>query len=240
MFYFCKKIAVLILLYIAVLISSCRVHKGYIKLKAEKDVSIINEAEIRKIKKGEHPSILVRFFNPKALSESKEEATIVTAIESKLWTNFEVKDRGFFNENLQRGTMPLPLLIEKINADFLLELTMIKNIQDVSTFYRKKEKKTMIKKYPISTKRISAKLYSKDNVLLASFLFFYVPYSKEGGSYKIKKKEGSWQLMDENGNFVNIPHRDKAITLEGAEEPLLNYANKVIAPAIVKVIDQYL
>lgn len=223
---------------------SCRVRKGYIKLEAEDYTYSVNEGEMEKIKKGDKtPSILIRFFNPKALPESRDESVIATIVESQFWKNFEVKDRGFFNENLQRGTMSLPLLISKINADFLLELMMIENLQDVSTLYRKKGKKTKemsIKKYPISTQRLSAKLYSKDNVLLASFQFLYVPCSasEQGCLYKVKKKDGYWQLMNDNGSLVNVTYRDRGINLQGGES-LQNYVNKVVAPAISEMISRY-
>lgn len=239
---FNKKL-VLLLLGMILIVSSCRVRKGYLQLDGEKPVSSVNEEEIRKLVKiDRQPSILVRFFNPKALPESKDESTIASAVETSLWNSFEVKDRGFFNENLQRGSMPLPLLLSKVNADFVLELMIIDNIQEISTFYRKKGKKIKemnIKKYPISTKRISAKLYSKDNILLASFVFFYVPCSDKGGcSYKIKKKEGYWQLMNDNGNLVTTPYRDRGINLQGAES-IQNYTTTVLAPTISTMIKKY-
>jgi len=175
-----KKITLILVLLLT--LSSC-LRRGYIKFNSLDDEQIATTAIKTFLKENPNPSIVLKApYSESKSTSSDRNAYIYNAIEKELLiANFDVKDRGLFNEVIQKSTeVNYKDIKELTNTDLLLELVQESRKVEFKTnkYFNKKGEEKVFKdnNYTLYGAVIEFKLtIIETNQFAGSYTFYWSP-----------------------------------------------------------------
>ena len=211
---------------IAVLLTSCKIHKGYLKFEKKADEIIALDKVKKIINENKSPTIVLRVPEmSESATQSDQNNYIYNAIEKELVINgFNVKDRGLFNQVIKsQKDLDYTKINELAGAELILELIKVETKIPYKTNRAFTENNKEIILENLEYQRVGASI---------EFKLIIVNNNEYGGSYKFNYSP----CIELNEDCLcKVPYKGKKKFLPNFYASFCNKDEKVKVSAYEKI-----